>query len=309
MCLAFEPPNMNVLQRFDGRIGRRHVLVVALAVLVALAGCSGLGGGEETPTPAGTATPSEPATASESSTPAIEDVDASVTDVLGPTVDAIRSVETYRLSGTLNQTVEAPNREQDVFLSVNTSVDRPNEALAAEQTVDTGVRTLTTNSYIVDGRLYQRSQQFVQQYNSEWIQVNISDAIDDRFNRNDELAGHRVMLENSTVELVGAQTVDGERAYRLELDVDEDALADFYGFNGTSVELQNVTTTVWVSTESNRIVRAAGELRRQVTVQGQEVTTVTAYDERFTYEPVEISLPSAAGSAVDVNRTSGVTAG
>lgn len=294
---------MNVLQQLGSRIGRRHVAILLVAVLVALAGC-GSQGGDGSPTP--TATETATVTPGDSATPTIEDVDVSAEEVVGPTVAAMEAIESYTLSGNLNQTVQAPNREQTLQLGITTRVDRANQALAAEQQLEGAGQSLSSSSYIVDGTLYQRSQQFVQQYNSEWIKVNISAGIDDQFNRNDELAGHRVMLENSSVDLVGAQTIDGERAYRLELDVDEEALSAFYGFNGTSITLQSVNTTIWVSTETNRVIRAAGQLRQQITVQGQQVTTITNYDERFTYTDVDISLPAAASGAVEVNQTTGL---
>ncbi|MFC7134186.1 MULTISPECIES: DUF7537 family lipoprotein [Salinibaculum] len=304
---------MKGLRRLGSRIERRHVLTVFLVALVALSGCAGLGGGDDataTPTATATETPADGADGGDggTGTATAESVDVSAAEVVGPAVDAMNSVESYRFTGSLTQTVQAPNSQQNVSLELNTSVDRANQRLMSEQTIDAGVQTLTTNTYIVDGTLYQRGQQFVQQYNSEWIQVDVSSGIEEQFNRNDELGAHRVMLENSSVDLVGAQTVDGERAYRLELDVDEEALSDFYGFNGTSVTLQSVNTTIWVGTESNQVLRAAGDIRQQITAQGQQLTTVSTYDERFHYTDVDITLPDAASGAVEVNQTTGLAA-
>lgn len=302
---------MKVRRRFGSRIGRRQVLVLSLVALVALSGCAGLGGdggSNATATPTATATGTPADGDGGTGTPTYESVDVTADEVVGPAVEAIKGVESYRFTGTLTQTVKAPNRQQNVSLEMNTSVDRANQRLASEQTVDAGIQAVTTETYIVDGTLYQRGQQFVQQYNSEWIRVNVSDGIEEQFNRNDELGAHRVMLENSSVDVVGAETVDGERAYRLELDVDEEALSDFYGFNGTSVTLQSVNSTIWVGVDSNRVLRVAGDIRQQVTVQGQTLTTVSTYDERFHYTDVDITLPDAASSAVEVNRTTGLAA-
>lgn len=270
---------MRVLQRLGSGIERRHVLVVLMVAVVALAGCSSLGGGGD---------------------------DADTETVIQSTVESIDGVESYSITGSLNQSIQTANGQQNVTIQLNSSIDRANERISSSQTVDAGIRTFTTESYIVDGTLYQHSQLFVQQFNSEWVKVSISDRFSDRFNQNDELAGHRVMLENSSVELVGTQEIDGESAYRLEMDVNESALASFYGFDDSTVEIQGVNTTIWVSTETNRLLRASGELRQQVTAQGQELTTTTSYDERFSYETVNISLPAEANSAVEINQTTGL---
>jgi len=283
----------------ESRIERKHVLVVCLALLVGLAGCSGLGGQDgtatATPTPTDTATPGN-------DTSSIEDVDVSASEVIGPAAETLGGVDTYSLSGTLNITVASPNGEQTVQSTLNTSVNRGAMRLKSAQTT----RGITSETYFVDGTLYQRSPQFAQQYNSEWIKIDASNESADQFDRNDELAAHRVMLQNASVTVVGAEDVRGERAYRLNLAVDETALNAFYGFTNTSAGIGSVNTTVWVGTESNRVLRASGTITQQATIQGQSVDTTIVYDEYFDYGDVSISLPDAASSAVEINQTSGL---
>lgn len=267
--------------------------------MVVLAGCAGTGGdGTASPTPSESETPDNGAN--------IEPVDATSEEVIVQAVEAMDGVDSYQLSGTLNQTVRSENGERNLRAEVNTSVDRATQRLRSSQTIDAGIQTITTTTYIVNGSVYQRSSQFVNQYDSEWIQIETAGGIQDQFNRNDELTAHRVMLENASVDLVGAQEIDGDQAYRLELDVDEDALSNFYGFGNASVTLQEVNATVWIDTDSNRLVRSEGTIRQQITVQGQQVTSVIRYDERFAYTGATITLPDAASSAVEVNGTTGL---
>lgn len=283
---------MDRFGQIRARIERRHLLLVGVAVLVALSGCSGTGNdGTATATPNGTE---------------IEPVDATAQEVIGPAIDAMEGVDAYRVTGTLNQSIRSENSQQNVTLEVDTSVDRSAMRVQSTQTASGFGRTITTDSYIVDGTVYQRSEQFTAQYNSEWIRIEIPDEFDDQFNRNDELATHRVMLQNASVELVGAQEIDGQRTYRLEVDADEEALAAFYGFDDGSITIESANATVWISTDTDRLVRSKGRIRQQVTAQGQQVTTVSTYDERFTYEGVDITLPDAASSAVEVNATTGL---
>lgn len=287
---------MKVLESTGKRIGRKRLLVVGLACLLALSGCSGLGGGDGTATATATPTVTDNGTNG-----GIESVDVTAAEVVGPATDAMAAVESYQLSGKLNVTAKSSNAERTSQVTVDTVVDRATPKLHATQSV----QGIETDSYIVDGVLYQRSQQFVQAYDSEWIKIDVSNQTTDRFNRNDELAGHRVMLKNASVTVRGAETIDGQRAYVLDLDVNETALDQFYGFNGTGVETTNVTTTVWIAADSKRLLRASGSITQQTTLQGQSVETTVDYTETFRYSDVSITLPDAARSAVEINGTTG----
>jgi hypothetical protein len=290
---------MTLRQLFNSSIDREHLLVVCLVLLVGLAGCSGLGGQDGTAT--ATSTPTDTATPG-NDTSSIEDVDVGPNEVIGPTAETLTGVDTYSLSGTLNITVSSPNGEQTVQSRLNTSVNRGAMRLKSTQTT----RGITSETYFVDGTLYQRSPQLAQQYNSEWIKIDASNESADQFNRNDELAAHLVMLQNASVTVVGAEDVRGERAYRLDVAVNETALNAFYGFSNASARINSVNTTVWVGTESNRVLRASGTITQQATIQGQSVDTTIIYDEYFDYGDVSISLPDAASSAVEINQTTGL---
>jgi hypothetical protein len=280
---------------------RRHALTLVLVVLVALAGCAGLGGDGSDVTP--TSTAGDTPTAASGDDSETDSVDASASEIVGPAVEAIESVSSYTLDATLETTVASANTEQTITSTLNTSVDREASRLASAQTS----RGITTETYLVDGVVYQRSPQLVQQYNSEWIKIDVPNETSAQFNRNDELAAHRVMLEHSAVDVVGAETVDGERAYRLAMDVNTTALNDFYGFENSSQGIESANTSVWISRDSNRLLKATGTLQQTITVQGQATETSVAYNESFAYTDVSVSLPEAASSAVEVNGTTGST--
>lgn len=311
---------MSVLHRFVRRIERQHLAVALAVLLVGLSGCAGLGGTADNTTgdgPTGTpvdggpgdgptATPEGDGTDTNGTgTPTIEETDATASEVIGPAVAAIQNVEAYRYNGTLQIGLASANRQQTSQAVVNTSVNRTSSRLASVQRTSSFGQTITSETYIVNGTVYQYSPQLARTYNSEWIRIDLPNGTAERFNRNDELAAHRVMLQNSSVAVEGIQSVDGQRAYRLNLTVNTTALNAFYGFDDSQLGVDSIQTTVWIDADSDRLIRAAGTIQQTITTQGQTVDTTIEYDERFTYGPVDVTLPDAAGSAVSVNQSAG----
>lgn len=268
------------------------MLAVLLTVAVALAGCSGLAGQGGTGSDDG-----GPGTANGTS-------DATAEEVVESVAAEVDEIDAYEMTSEMNMTLSVPNGEQTIRLSANSSVDRANREATTVQTTSMGAQTLTSETYLVDGTVYQHSEVLVQQFNSEWIKVNVSEDLEEQFRQNDELGAHRAMLQNASVTLNGTEEVGGTQAYRLEADVNETAIEAFYGFdNASGVSIDNIETTVWVDTETDRIVRAAGVLTQSGEIQGQTSESTVDYDERFEYTDVNVTLPDAASSAVDVNQT------
>jgi hypothetical protein len=307
-----------VVSGLRGRIERRHLVLVGLAVLVALAGCAG-GTGDATETPANTSTPTDGVGDSDSEqrqnasiddytagegleselTPPAE-LSVSVTTVRNDTRTAIAGVDGYRLTGDSTLRTQSNNVGQTQELERETQVDRERSRLASNQTVSARGRTIDRATYIVDGTLYQRSAQFIRAYNSEWVKQDISENFSTIFGNSDRLALYERMLENGSVTLKGAQTVNGSDTYRLRVRTNSTAFADVFNLPTDAESDAAMVTTFWVDTESSTIVRAEGAMEVVTTIQGQQTVVSGSFVEQFEYGPVEVTLPEEAGTAYEI---------
>lgn len=281
---------MTALDRLLENIGKQGLVAVGFVLLVALAGCSGMGG-SGTESPADTATPGDDG---------LPDTDT----IVERTAATLEAVDSYESNSTLTSTIQVPNGEQTSNLTTNARTNRETRRLMVTQTVTALGQEITSRTYLLKDTIYRNNPRLAQQYGSEWVTVDASENQTQRWHRNDELMSHRVILENGSVTLAGTETIDGSEAYRLVVDGDEDALEAFYGYENTPLEITNVSTTMWVDTDTDRILQVDGRINQSVTTQGTTRTTITEYDLRFTYTDVSITLPEAADSAVDLNQTS-----
>lgn len=318
--------HMSVIRELVDGIGRQHLVLLGLVVLVALAGCSGAdtGDGNET-TVNGTATPvndSDGQTGENGSdgeadspdfgseldsevTPA-SDLSVSKSEVVSDAIAAQRGVDEYQFTSTLNVTTEQNNVVRSREIQTESAVDRENRTTRAAQDVTVSGQSVTQDSYLVDGTLYQRSEVFTQQYGSEWIRQNVSGNYSEVFKLRDELGFHRALLENGSASLEGAQTVDGERTYRLRIESNGSAFAEYFGVVQQMNANLNLTTVVWVDAETGHVVRSEGRLESTTTAQGRTVTSTIRFTDTFEYTDVDITLPEAAETAVTPE---GTTAG
>jgi len=289
--------------RLSSVLTRERVAVVCLVVLVAVAGCSGLGG-------SGDADGNESANNSTALAEFGSDIDSEVTpaseldvseeEVRSDATDALAAVDTYQMSSELTINTSQNNVQQSRTLTSEAVVDRDREVYQVEQTVNLGSRSVTTDIYLVDGTLYQRNELFANQYGSEWIQLDVSDNSTQRFRAQDEIGFHEQLIENGTVTLVGRQAVDGEEAYRLRIESDESAYSDYLSLNtGESGEV-NLTVVAWVSADSGRLLRSEGRIDTTADIQGSSVQTTVRYSETFDYGEASVTLPDEASTAVDV---------
>ncbi len=304
-------------------IQRRHLVLVGLAVLVALAGCAG-GTGDGTETPADTTMPDEtptdgidrtasnlPQNASIDNYTAGESLDSELTPaeelsvsgeaVTNDTKAALENVGSYRVTGNSTLRTQSNNVDQAQEIVRETRVDREQSRLVSNQTVSFRGQTIDQATYIVDSTLYQRSAQFVRQYNSEWVKQNISENFSEVFRNSDRLALYERMLDNGSVSLEGAQQTDGGDSYRLQVRTDSTSFADVFGLSNASESDLAMVTTFWVDTESSTIVRAEGALEVVTTLQGQPTVVSGTFVEQFEYTTVDVTLPEEAGTAVEIN--------
>lgn len=263
------------------RLNSTTLAVIAVAAMLALAGCGGTTDG--TPT---------------------ADLDVTASEVIEDARAAMDDVSSYRIAGELNLTQSANNVTQSFDAEIEGRVDVANREAYVRQTLSAFGQSVPIDSYLVDGTFYQRSQVLVQQFDSEWIRFDVSENLTRQFRSQDELGAHLTMLGNGTVTLEARETVNGTEAYRLHVDADERALGEFYQLTESrAAGIRNASATIWIDVETSRAVRADGHIERTVTSQGQTVTSTVDYSERFTYESVDISLPDAASSAVEINQS------
>ena len=252
-------------------------------------------------TAAPTATPAPAGSSGSNETDANGELPSAAT-VRTETLAAIDAVDTYRvvvnqttrLSGNVNRTTNAVS---------NGTFDRDAREASLTVTQSALGRTVATERYLVNGTLYERNPQYVQQYDSAWIRAEVPDngsAFRDSF---DTLSRQRAILNASTVTLAGTETVDGTTTYRLKASPNATQLTGAAGsVQRSSLDIANVSATYWLDAETGLPVRSTIELAGQQTAQGQTF----GIDQRLRLDfdgygmPVSITLPSAAEGAVSV---------
>ena len=173
------------------------------------------------------------------------------------------------------------------------------------------MRTVNSTTYVVDESLYVRSNALVRQYSSEWVTTNLSGEIEARWRLLDTVTRQRVILANSSVRRVGTTTLNGTEAYVLEADVNETS----YGralqtqFSTTTRNVTNASFTFWIARESGHILQSQGTVTSTATLRGQPVTISERLRLRFDDydEPVTVTLPDAAATAVEIGNETTTT--
>ena len=306
------------------RLARRHLALVCLVVLVALAGCAGgTGDGTTTETPTNATTPGEtpvqgpdgnqsslPTAASidnfsageglDSELTPAEDLSVNASGVAADTLAATEAVDSYRLTGNSTLTTQLNNVNQIQEIYRVTSVDRERPALSVNSTVSARGQTRAQEIYYLNGTVYQYSPALVQRYGSEWITQDISDNFTTVFNRSDRLKLFQRTIENGTITLQGAQQIDGERTYRIRVEAEDDAAASVLGLGETNESDAATVTTFWVDANDSTIVRAEGAVEIVTTLRGQRAVVSGTFTESIRYGGVEVTLPEAASTAVSV---------
>lgn len=265
----------------SGGVGGRTLCVLAVVVLaVVLAGCSADTGGD--------GATSEPTVAAD--------------EVTRDAVAAIEDVEEYRLSsnGTLVQTQN--NVEQELTVDATTRVDRPDREIMVAQSVEARGQTVESDIWVVDGILYERNEQYVRAYSSEWVKVDVSENMSGILRQFDALHLYREVLANGTASVVGEEQLDGRDVYVVDVTANESSLPSYTTPIQGEVTPKSVDATVWIDRETGDVRRISGNVTQEQSGQGGTVTTDATVDITFSYdESVDVTLPSAASDAVDLD--------
>ncbi|WP_254537218.1 DUF7537 family lipoprotein [Halomarina litorea] len=272
----------------------RRLLPALVALLVLTAGCSGLlPGGSDGPPTNGTATGTGTPT------------DGS--ELRADTLAAMDAVETYRVeanvstrySGTLDQTVSGTSEGR---------FDRTARVAYLNQTQSALGQSYVVETYYVNDTVYQRSESYVLQYDSEWIRLPAAENASEQWSRFDTLTRQRALLNASNVTLDGTRTVNGTEVYVLRAQVDRSRL-DELGFTAGPIEqgglnVTSLNATFYVSTETNRPVRSVTNLTGRTTVQAGDNRRTVRIQQRIDLDfggygtPVTVTLPEEAATAV-----------
>lgn len=266
-------------------MSRRTLALVVLVVSASFAGCNALSGGSGEQGP---------------------DRDAS--SLAADAADAMESAETYRVSGTIEQTVSANNQERTATVTSTGVFDRTNRTLRIQRTTSTAGRTVEAASYLVNGTLYERSPVYERAYGSEWVKVDVSENLTRAWRAQDVLTRQRLLLENATVTRAGTATVNGTETVVLAVDGNESAFEDLVerrlGGAASSVEVtvENVSMTHYVASDTHRLRRATGTLELVVTSGDRTLAQTQRLNLTFSDygTDVDVSLPEGAAVAVDV---------
>jgi len=270
-----------MFDRWSPTLSRTHLAILAAILLVATAGCLGLGGSDDGSEP----DPEPEVTAGE---------------VANATAEELATVESFRANTTATQRLVG-NVEQRSSLSAAIRVDREREAAVLEQTVQAQGQTRESDVYLVDGTIYERSEVYAQQFGSEWVRNDNPEAFRAQWRSNDFVGEIRAYIDHGTAELNGTETVDGTETYVLELDGEEAALESEYYADPGNVSYRTLEMTVWVDPETDRPVQVAGTIETEVTVQGQTVESTQEYEYTLEYTTVDVTLPDAASDAISAD--------
>lgn len=268
----------------SGGVGGRTLRVLAvLALAVLLAGCSADTGGDGT----------------------TDGPTASAEAVTEDAIAALEDVEEYRVASNGTFLQRQNNVEQELAIDSTTRVDRPDGEIRATQSTDAGGQTFESDVYLVDGTLYERSQQYVQPYSSEWVKVDVSDNLSGVMRQFDSLRLYREVLANGTATVTGSAEVDGRDVHVVDVVANESALPSYTTPIQGEVTLRTVDATFWVDAETGEVRRLSGNVTQEISAQGGTVEVEGTVDLEFSYdEAVDVSLPPAASDAVDLgNRT------
>lgn len=237
---------------------RALLVTVALALLLATAGCTDDG----------------------STGPA----DAPSADALQENATAVMQ-EVSTAAFTMSMDIESGG--QTITMDADGVMDAENRQMRMVMRMDVGDRSVEVTQYIVDETAYQRIQ-------GQWQTRNLRGQ--DIWQQGNQIALQRRMLENSTVEIVGSDTLDGRDVWVVSVDPSEDAIQQLVGQTGTgvgeNVEVDSLTFEQYVDAETYHVRKI--DMTMDATIQGDSASLNMTMTFGDFDEPVDIQVPEEA---------------
>lgn len=237
---------------------RTVLAVLALSVLVALAGCADSGSNG----------PAEG--------PSAEDIQAEATA-------AMENVSSAAF--TMDMTVDSD--QGSLSLQSDGVMDIDNKRMRMNMSLESQGQTIELTQYIIDQTAYQ-------QVDGQWQSSDVSGQ--DIWAEGNQLTMQQQMLENSTVEVTGNDTVDGNEVWVVSIEPSDEAIQQFLTGTGTGItenmDIESISFTQYVDTDTYHVRKL--DLSMDTTMQGESATmemtmTFSRFDESF-----DIELPSGA---------------
>lgn len=237
---------------------RSLLVVAALALLVATAGCAD--GGSTAPTDA-----PEPDALQRNATATMQDV----------------------TSATVTMSMDMDANQQTVSMDAEGEMDVENRRMRMDLTMDTGGRTVEVTQYVIDETAYQKIQ-------GSWQTQDLSGQ--GMWAGGNQLALQERMLENATVEITGSDTVDGRDVWVVSIDPSDEAIQQLLSGTaanvGENVDIESLTFEQYVDAESHYVRKLDMAMDAQIQGQSASLNMTMTFDD-FN-EPVDIQLPEDA---------------
>lgn len=237
---------------------RTVLAVLALSALVALAGCADSGS-------------SGPADG-----PSAEDIQEEATAAME---------EVSSAAFTMDMTVDSD--QGSLSLQSDGVMDIDDKRMRMNMSLESQGQTIELTQYIIDQTAYQ-------QVDGQWQSSDVSGQ--DIWAEGNQLNMQQRMLENSTVEVTGNDTVDGNEVWVVSIEPSDEAIQQFLTGTGTGVtenmDIESISFTQYVDTDTHHVRKL--DLSMDTTMQGESATmemtmTFSRFDESF-----DIELPSGA---------------
>jgi hypothetical protein len=266
---------------------------IALAVLIVLSGCTGN---------SATTTDGPPDIAGNETVP-------SAADLRAATLAAMNDVDGYRANQTSRIVRETTDGNRTTTVSVEYGVNRSERTLVANRSTTGPDGTVNVTRYLIEGTLYQHSDQFSESYGTTWISRDLSENPTRYWQLSDQLWRYQFTLGNATLSNVTTATVDGVETYVVTADVDTDelnsALRESFdlppGISLASDGNVSLRATFWIDADSFRPVQVERTLEETRTNDGTTVQVTRDVTTKLVYGNVSVSLPDAAEDAQAVD--------
>ena len=200
-------------------------------------------------------------------------------------LDGIDDVESYEFE--LHQTMDTTGESME--MTAEGAIDEQNEEMRMD--VDMGMPGMEMESYVVDETMYVKMI-------GEWMQSDVSD--EELWAETETLDGQAEIIDDSHLEEVGTDTVDGVETTVLELDLGEEAIAAIEADEEVGMaETDSIEYRLYVD-ESTGYLHSV-EMEMTMESMGDTIETELEMVISNHNEPVDITLPDEAEDAPEVD--------
>jgi len=225
-------------------------------------------------------------------------------------VESHANVTSYVHEGEKAQSIGEPGGPaQTTTVTTEAALDYEARELRATLVTESGGQTSNTTTYLVNDTVYSRT---IRENSTGWAAFPSDAEVENTWEARDELGLYVDVLRNASVEANGTETVRGEQARRIDVELDEDRRIDLLvgKFRDPrsffeQAEIQTFRTTVWI-TDDGRLLRA--ETAATMTFSDQrtrsgetDIEVGLSFNDTFRYgDAPSFELPAEAANATEV---------